>query len=232
MRTGSNPRQDIQHPRIHFPGICLTGYRVTLLKAHLLRNHRINLVNRFLVSIKQFLKACLCPGRSLRTQQFHCFKHMFQIFQIHQKLLHPQGCPLTYCCRLRRLEMGKCQCRLRFIFICKLCQLCNYIHQLFPNQAKRLCHHDNVGIVAYIAGSRPQVDDAFRLRTLYAISIYMGHDIVAHQLFPLFRHLIIDILGVGFQLRNLLFRDIQPQFLFCLSQRYPELPPGAEFHIR
>ena len=40
------------------------------------------------------------------------------------------------------------------------------------------------------------MDDSFCLRALLAVSVYMGHDIMAHQTLTLFCDLIVDILGM------------------------------------
>ena len=52
------------------------------------------------------------------------------------------------------------------------------------------------------------MDDSLRLRALHSVCIYMGHDIVAHHLLPLLRHLIVDIVRMGLQLIDLLLGDI------------------------
>ena len=128
--------------------------------------------------------------------------------------------------------MGKCQCRLVFICISKVTELGDDVNEFFTHQLQGLVHHDNVSIIAYITGSSSQVDDSFCLRALYAICIYMGHDIVADDLFPFLRHFIIDILRMAFQLLDLFVGDGKSQLLLCLCQCDPESSPGAEFHIR
>ena len=81
------------------------------------------------------------------------------------------------------------------------------------------------------------MNDTSRLRTLLSICVHMAHDIMADFLFPRFRHIIIDVFGVGLQLVNLLLGNnrpavpAQPQLLLRLRQGYPQTPPGAEFHI-
>ena len=73
---------------------------------------------------------------------------------------------------------------------------------------------------------------------LLPIGIHMAHNVMPYQLFPFLRHLIIDILGMAFQLVYLLLRNdwlpvfAQPQFHFCFCKGNPQFPPGTEFHIR
>ena len=173
MCACSNSCQYIQYTSIYLTGIGLAGYRIALFESHLLSDHRINLINCLLISIKKFQEACLCTCRSLRAKQLQRAQYIVQIFQIHRKFLNPESCSLTNCCRLCRLEMSKRQCWLGFILICKICQLCNHIHQLGTHQLQCFMHHDNIGIIPYITGSCSQVNDSLCLRALLPICIYM-----------------------------------------------------------
>ena len=75
------------------------------------------------------------------------------------------------------------------------------------------------------------MDNARRLGTLLSVGIDVAHHIVPHFLLPRLRHLIIDVVGVGFEFRDLLVGDIQTQFLLGLGKRNPQSAPCAEFHI-
>ena len=127
--------------------------------------------------------------------------------------------------------MSKSKCRLIFVFVCKICQFCNHIHQFFLHQLQSLCHNDDIGIVSYIAGSCAKVDDSFRLRTLHTIRVYMGHHIVTYFFLTRFCHIVINIICMRFQLINLLLCNIQTQFLLCLSQSNPQSSPCSEFFV-
>ena len=48
------PARTFSNSGIHFTGIGLSGYRIAVLESHLLCDHRINLVDRLLISVKQF----------------------------------------------------------------------------------------------------------------------------------------------------------------------------------
>ena len=76
------------------------------------------------------------------------------------------------------------------------------------------------------------MDDARRLGALLAVGIDVAHHVVADHLFPLLGHLVVDVLGVGFQLVDLLLGDGQAQLHLRLRQGDPKLPPGAELHVR
>ena len=76
------------------------------------------------------------------------------------------------------------------------------------------------------------MDDTLSLRTLHTVGVDMRHNVMAHLAFPLLRHLIVNIVRMGFQLVNLLLGDIQSQFFFRLCKSDPQSPPCAEFHIR
>ena len=204
MRTSRNACENVCHPGIDLSGICLPRYGIAFFKSHLCGNHGINLVYRLLVLVKQLQEACLCPRRSLRSQQLEASRNVLQILQIHQKFLHPERCAFSDCRRLGRLEVCKRKCRKVLVLVRKLCQLVNDIDQLFVHELERLVHHDDVCVVPDIARSRPKMDDARCLWTLLPISIHMAHDIMAHKLLALPCHLIIDILGMCLQFVNLL----------------------------
>ena len=170
-RAGCNACQDIQDSCVHLAGIGLSGYRIAVLEAHFFRDHRVDLIDRLLISVKQLQEACLCTGGSLASQQFQRALYVLQIFQIHQELLHPQRCALAHGRRLCRLEMGKRQRRLIFIFICKLCQFSDHIDQFFLHQLQRLVHHDDVRVVSHIAAGSSQMDDSLCFRTLNTVSV-------------------------------------------------------------
>ncbi len=128
--------------------------------------------------------------------------------------------------------MGKGQGRQILILLCELCKLRNHIHQLSSYNLQRLRHHDDIRIIPYVAGSRPQMDDSLRLRALPAIGIHMGHDVMADDFLPLPGHIIINILRMAFQFLDLLLRNRKPQFLFRLRKRNPQFPPRPELLVR
>ena len=215
--TCSDACQYIDHSGIDFSGVGLAGYRIALFESHLLCNHRIDLVDGLLISVKQFQKACLCPGCSLGTEQFHASKYIVQIFEIQTELLHPKRCTFSDGCRLCRLKMGKCQGRLVFVFICKFCQLCQYIDQFLFHQLQCFCHHDNVGIVTNIAGGCSQMDDAFCFRALYAIRIYVRHNIMTHLTFTFLGNLIINVTASAIQSFLQVRNFISGEKMYCIS---------------
>ena len=76
------------------------------------------------------------------------------------------------------------------------------------------------------------MDDSFSLWALYAVSIYMGHHVMAYLFFSGFGHVIVNIVCMSFQLIDLFLGNIQSQFFLCLCQSDPQSSPGTEFHIR
>ena len=65
MRARRNAGKDIRHTRIQLSGIGLSRYRVARVKIHLLRDHRIDPVDRLFIPVKQFHEARLRTGRAL-----------------------------------------------------------------------------------------------------------------------------------------------------------------------
>ncbi len=207
MRTGCNTRKHIRHSGICFAGICLPGYRITVGKPHFFCNHRIDLIDRFLIVVKQLLKARLRSGRSLRAKQLHGKYDIVDIFQIHQKFLQPQRRPFPYRRWLRRLKMRKRQRWQTFIRICKPGKLCDDIQQFLSNQMQRLRHHNNIGIISHIAGRCAKMNNAGCFWTLQSISIDMAHHIMTHFFFPFSGVFVVDILSMRFHLIDHFLRN-------------------------
>ena len=232
MCTCCNTCKNIQNSGINLTGIGLSGNRIALPESHLLCDHRIDLVDGFLISVKKLQKACLCSCCSLGTKKLKASKDILQILKIHHEFLCPQSSTFTNSCRLCRLEMGKCQRRLILIFICKLRKLCDHIDQLLLNQSESFCHYDNVCIISYITGGCAQMNDSLCFRTLYSICIHMGHNVMANLTFSLLGHIVIDVILVSLKFINLLLGDVQTKFFFCFCQSDPQSSPCTEFHIR
>ena len=233
----SDAGKHICHSGVHLAGVSLSGYRVALGKAHLLRDHGIDLVDGLLISVEQLQEGSLGSRGSLGAEKLHGTENIVQILQIKIKLLQPQSRTLSHGSGLCRLEVCECKGRLCLIFFRKISQLGNDIDQLLLHKLQSLCHHDNIGIVSHITACRTEMNDACCLGALLSVGVHMAHDIVTHFLFSCPGHLIIDILGVCLQFFNLFIRDDgltvsgKSQFLLRLCQRDPQLSPGAEFHI-
>ena len=82
------------------------------------------------------------------------------------------------------------------------------------------------------------MNNAGRLGALLPVCIHMAHNIMAHFFFPRFCDIIVDVIDMRFQLRNLLIRNHglpilgKTELLFRLRQCNPQASPGAELHVR
>ena len=94
--------------------------------------------------------------------------------------------------------MRKRQRRLCFLLIRELCKLRNNIHQLLPDDLQSLIHGDDIRVIAHIAACSAQMDNTLCLRALHAVSVYMRHHIVPYFFFSGSRHVIVNIIYVGF----------------------------------
>ena len=232
MCTCCNSCQNIDNTGINFTGIGLSGYRIAFLESHLGSDHRIDLVDGLLVSFKQFQKACLCTCSTFRTKKLNGAKNIFKVFKIHHKFLCPQCGTLSNGSWLCRLEMGKCKCRLIFIFVSELGKLCNYVYQFLLNQFQSFCHNNNVCIISYITGCCSQVDDSLCFRALHTVSIYMGHNIVTYFFLSCFCHIKINIICMFFQFCNLLIGNMKSKLFLSLRKGDPQLSPRTELFVR
>ena len=127
--------------------------------------------------------------------------------------------------------MGVCQCRHALVLHGKLRQICQNIDQLPANDFQSVPHDNNVCIIANIAGSCSQVNDALCVRTNLSICINVGHDIVTNDPFPCFCNIIINVINIVFQFLYLRRCDRQTEFHFCPSQSDPELSPSRKFLV-
>ena len=75
------------------------------------------------------------------------------------------------------------------------------------------------------------MDNSLCFRALNTVSIDMGHNVVTDELFSLGRNIIVDVLGVGFQLVHLLLSYIQSKFHFALCKCNPQSAPCFELEI-
>ena len=127
--------------------------------------------------------------------------------------------------------MRKRQSRKVLVILRELRQARYGPEQLFPDNVQAFTHQDDIRIISDIAGSRPEMNDAFRLRALQAVSIDMGHDIMPHFGLTPLRIFIIDIVRMLSELVKLFVCNRKSQFLLGLRQRDPKAPPGAEFPV-
>ena len=128
--------------------------------------------------------------------------------------------------------MGKSKRRKSFILICKIRQLKNHIQKLTAYQLQCFGHYNNICVIPNITGGCAKMNNSFCLRALHAVCINVAHNIMPYLFFPCFSHIIIDILCMLLQLRNLVIRNRKAQFLFRFRQSNPQPSPCFEFFIR
>ena len=231
MCAGRNSRQNIQHSGVYLSGIGLSGHRIAFPEPHFFRNHRINPINLFLISVEQLQKTGLCSCRPLGAEKLQRALHILQISEVHDKLIQPEGGPLTQRCRLRRLKMCESEAGVVVFFLRGFCQHVYDVDQFFSDQLQRLAHNNNIRIVSHIAGGCAQMDNPLSLRALDAVGIDMGHDIMTDHFLPCPGHIIIDIGHMRLHLVNLFLRNVQPQLPLCFRQGNPEPSPCGELKI-
>ena len=224
--------ENVQHAGIHFSGIRLSGDRIAAVESHFFGDLAVDLMYLGEISVKELQEAGLCAGSSFGSQQLHGIQDVIQVFKIHKEILQPQRSTFADCRRLCRLEVGKSQSRLCFMFLCKVCQIGNDVYEFLTDQFQSFCHDDQVRVIANIAGGCAQVNDPFGFRALQSVSVYVGHDVVANDLLAFFGFVVVDIIGSGLQFCDLLVSDGKAQLLFRFCQCDPEFSPGPEFHFR
>ena len=127
--------------------------------------------------------------------------------------------------------MGICQSRHALIFHGEVSEICQHVNHLAANDLQSVTHHDNVCIIADIAGSCTQMNDAGSLGADLTVCIHVGHDIVPAAFFFCFCHVIVNVVDIGFQFVHLLLCHGQTEFHFCPSQSHPKATPCGELLV-
>ena len=122
--------------------------------------------------------------------------------------------------------------RKRFVLDRKVRKRGHDVDKLLADQLQRLMHNDNIRIVAYIAGGRPQMDNRLCRRALFSVCIYVRHDVMTYEAFAGLCRFVINIVRRPAQLVDLLLRDREAKFFFAFRQSNPEPSPRSEFLIR
>ena len=133
---------------------------------------------------------------------------MVDLGKIHHQLVGPQGGTLAHGGGLCRLAVGIGHAGHVLVLLSKAGELCQHTDQLFANEFQALPHHDDIGVIAHIAAGGTQMDDAGCLGALLAVGINVAHHVVAHQLFALNGHFVIDVVHMGFQLGHHVGGDV------------------------
>ena len=117
------------------------------------------------------------------------------------------------------------------VFLCKLCKVVHYVDELSAYYLQSITHDDNVGVVAYIARSCSEVDNACRIGTSLAVCINMSHNVMADFLFARLCHVIVDVVYVLLKLLYLSLGNRQSELHFSSCKSDPEFSPCCEFLV-
>ena len=127
--------------------------------------------------------------------------------------------------------MCKRECRKRLVFVREFGKVADNGDQLVADKLQTLGHDDDIGVVADVARGSSEVDNTLCVRALHAVSVDVGHYVVADELLSLLRDFIVDVVGVSLELVDLSLCYGQTQLHFRLGKRNPESAPGAEFLV-
>ena len=231
MRGLGDAGEHAEHTEIDLTAVGLPGYRIAGREAHLLCDHLIELAALRMIAVEQLEEGRLGAGGTLGAEKLQGAEYILEILEVEHELVQPQGCTLTDRRRLCRLEVGVRKRRHILILHRELTELVDDIDELLMYELETLPHDDDIGVVADIAGGRTEVNDALRVRALYAVCVHMAHDIVTHFLLTCLRNLVVDLILMCLQLIDLLLRDVEAQLMLRLCQCDPELSPGPELVV-
>ena len=225
-------RQGRERLRVDLARIGLAGNRHHAREAEVVRNALFQLLDLGFVAVEQLHEGRLRAGRALAAQHAQVLDTVFDLAQVHEQLVHPQGRALADRGQLRGLEVGEAERRLRLVRVRKLRELVQHGRELFAHEQQALADLDDIGVVAHIGARRAEVDDARRLRCGLAKGVNVRHNVVADFLFARPRGLVVDVGQVCFHLVHLLLCDGQAERHLGFRQRHPQAAPGRELHIR
>ena len=231
MRGLSDTGEHAENTEIDLTAVGLAGYRIAGREAHLLCDHLVEPAALRMIAVEQLEEGRLGAGGTLGAEELQGAEYILEILEVEDELVQPQRRTLSDGRRLCRLEVGVRERRHILILHRELTELVDDIDELLMYELETLPHDDDIGVVADIAGGRTEVDDALRVRALYAVRIHMAHNIVTNLLLTCLCHLIIDLILMCLQLIDLLLRDVEAQLMLRLCQCDPELSPGTELVV-
>ena len=230
--TLSNRGQNVQNPAVSLAGIGLSADEKAFFKAELRRNSAIHLINFLLIPVKKVHKAGLCAGGATAAQETHGGKHMVQLLQVGEKILHPERSAFSHCYRLRGLIMRVAESGRVRVLLGERGQIHQHGQNLSPQILQAVPIENQIGVIRYIAAGSAKVNDAGSGGRSLSVGVDMSHDIMADLFFSLLRHGVINIADVCLQLRDLLCGNRQTELMLRSGQSYPQLPPCLKTHIR
>ena len=132
---------------------------------------------------------------------------MFEVLHIEAEILQPKTRALTHRGELRGLKMRKPERGKIFVFQRESLQFIDHVHEFRADDFQRVVDHDCLAVAIYEATRRAEVYDRFGTFRLLPERLYVRHYVVAHFFFVIFRHVVIDIVGVFFHFVDLRLRD-------------------------
>ena len=128
--------------------------------------------------------------------------------------------------------MRETECRHGLILVCELRELFDHGEESLTSQDQSFTHQKDIGVIADIAGCGAEVDDALCLRTLFAVSMHMRHNVMTNEFLFAGCDVVVDIFLTGLELGDLFISDVKSQFFFTGSQVDPQLSPCLKLMIR
>ena len=154
---------------------------------------------------------------------------MLQLLYVIDELVDPKGRAFSDRGKLSGLKMGVSEAREILILKREIAEVFNDLRYLRKKDLSRAAEDDNVRIVADVAGRSAEVYYRSCLWTLYAVRVYVGHNVVPYLFFAGLCDVKIDIVDMRLHFGKLLVGYIKAEFLFALGKHAPQLSPGSEF---
>ena len=194
--------------------IRLTGDDEGRAETSLLSNKLVQLFNLVVITVEDLEEGGLSTSGTLDTTEAQVITRPFQVAQIHQQVLDPQGCTLANRHELCGLPVGETQTRQVLVFIGKCGQLVNHNGELGDEDVETVTEEDKIGVVGAVARSSTPVDDTGRGGGDLTVGVDVSHDIVSPTLLLLSGTSKLVVLDgeVSLHLLNCLVGDRETEF--------------------
>ena len=127
---------------------------------------------------------------------------------------------------------SEAQTRQAAVLRSETCEFPHDVYQKVTNNLQTLAHLDQFGIVIHEAACGAKVDYGLCVGTLLAVSVYLGHYVMAHLFFSCSGDGEIEFVFVFLELIDLFPGDVQSELPLPLGESDPKLSECPELEIR
>ena len=179
-----------------------------------------------MIAVEQVEVAGLRAGSAFEPAKPERREFVFNFLKIAHEIVAPEGGPFADGRNLGRLIVGQPERREVAMLLGEGSQGVNDDGQPLGDDAQRVAHDDQVGVVNDKCAGGAQVQNAAGARGDLSPSVHVGHHVVAQALLVPGGGGEINFLQGSFQFGDLAGRDLQARAPLRLGQGQPQATPG------